>query len=887
MRPLRLSLQAFGPYATRQVLDFEALPRGATFLVHGATGAGKTSLLDALCFALYGDTSGDERKGEQMRSQHAAADVLTEVELDFALGAERFRVRRAPAQERPRRVGGGTTQQPAEATFYRLAGDQAREVLAHGVREVRAAVEARLGFASHQFRQVVVLPQGGFRQLLSASSTERETILERLFGAGHYRRITAVLKHRAAELERRVAALGERRATLRAQALATLDLAAVPAPAAAALDAGRAALAQRLAEAARAEQRAATELDAARRARDEGARAGRALERARTAQEALARLEAAEPRARAEAARLEGARRAQPVAVTAGLRDAAREALARARPNLDEARRRRAALAEALREAEAHAAAQAAPPAAARREAAQTRLRRLAELEPRIEVLERARARQERAATALATGTRSEEAAAQARAAAAAHLARVQEQYAQEAAHRLATGLVPGEPCPVCGAREHPAPARGQGGVLTEADLRAAREGLARAEAAEAEARQAALRAREEAGGADAALAAARDALGEFADQDAAGLRDALAAARAEHEALQAARDQAQAALNEATTREARAEEARRAAEAAAADAQQRLAAAEGALAAALAEHGFGSEEAWRAAHLPRAEAEALDARLRRHATELAEARTRHAEAQREAEGLAAPDLPALEAASRAAEARASAASQAVGSLRERIATAERLVAELGRLEAEAAEAEDRYGVVGRLAAAAFGNNPARVSFPRFVLAAMLDEVLEDASQRLARMTHGRFGLRRRAEVLDRRVQGGLDLDVEDAWTGERRPATTLSGGEGFLASLALALGLAEVVQRHAGGIRLEALFVDEGFGTLDPQALEEAITALFGLQEGGRLVGVISHVPELRRRIPLRLEVVASPRGSVARFVGTAGAAAPPEDQR
>jgi exonuclease SbcC len=179
----------------------------------------------------------------------------------------------------------------------------------------------------------------------------------------------------------------------------------------------------------------------------------------------------------------------------------------------------------------------------------------------------------------------------------------------------------------------------------------------------------------------------------------------------------------------------------------------------------------------------------------------------------------------------------------------------------LDSLAAEGRDVETRYAVLGRLSEVANGNNPRRMTFQRFVLATLLDEVLEAASLRLLRMSRGRYALQRVREQGDQRVAGGLDLEVFDHDTGGTRPANTLSGGEGFLASLSLALGLADVVQSRAGGIQLDTLFVDEGFGTLDPESLDFAIRTLLDLQQAGRLVGIISHVTELRERIDVRLE--------------------------
>jgi len=184
-------------------------------------------------------------------------------------------------------------------------------------------------------------------------------------------------------------------------------------------------------------------------------------------------------------------------------------------------------------------------------------------------------------------------------------------------------------------------------------------------------------------------------------------------------------------------------------------------------------------------------------------------------------------------------------------------------------------EIEARYAVIGRLADVANGQaHGARVSFQRWVLGAYLDEVLVAASRRLLVMSKGRFRLERQRDASDFRRASGLDLAVFDGWANRARPAVTLSGGESFLAALSLALGLAETVQERAGGTRLETIFVDEGFGALDQDALDLAMEALMELKDTGRLVGVITHVPELRQVIDARLEVRGGPGGSSTRFV-------------
>ena len=192
----------------------------------------------------------------------------------------------------------------------------------------------------------------------------------------------------------------------------------------------------------------------------------------------------------------------------------------------------------------------------------------------------------------------------------------------------------------------------------------------------------------------------------------------------------------------------------------------------------------------------------------------------------------------------------------------------------LAEIDGKSEDVRRNYETVGVLAEVANGQNPGRVSFQRWVLGVYLDEVLVTASRRLYAMSKGRYQLERQREVAHRGRASGLDLAVFDEFSGTSRPAVTLSGGESFLAALALALGLAETIQEYAAGTPLETIFVDEGFGALDADALELAVDALMDLQSSGRLVGVISHVGELKQVIPARLEVRGGSTGSSTRFV-------------
>jgi exonuclease SbcC len=243
--------------------------------------------------------------------------------------------------------------------------------------------------------------------------------------------------------------------------------------------------------------------------------------------------------------------------------------------------------------------------------------------------------------------------------------------------------------------------------------------------------------------------------------------------------------------------------------------------------------------------------------------------------ARQAAEGCTQPNLAQLREVLALARTRVEESVQRESVLLEQQSNLEQILGSLKRVNDTIEKLKKEYGIVRRLANVASGKNKLKMPFQRFVLAAKMEEVLLNASRRLLKMSRGRYLLKRADLPAGRQHTGGLELEVCDTWTGETtRPVKTLSGGESFLASLALALGLADVVQAYSGGIHLDTIFIDEGFGALDSEKLDRAIQTLESLKEGKRLVGIISHVDGLRERIPTRLEVSAGTQGSTARFV-------------
>lgn len=1017
MKPLRLSMTAFGPYAACQTLDFAELREAGFFLIHGPTGGGKTTILDAVCFALFGETSGNGRDGSQMRSQFAASELLTSIRFDFQLRDVCYRIERAPEQVVAKKRGTGTTTKPTAATLWKStapdpgSGDEGWSVVETHPSRVTAAIEGLLGFSVRQFRQVIVLPQGRFRELLEANSKQREEILETLFQTERFSLIAERLKSQAKELEQSHQTLeSERKALLAQAAVANVEeldakcegLRVESATVRGRLDVAEAEQQQLEAElsALRLDAAQFVELDAARAAVE--SLAARADEHVALRQrlDAARRAEAVRPVAKQADDAEAGCRR-----LTAELeslhaaRTAATTELERARTALEverqqepqrvEWRSRLAGLKELRpllddwltaceKERATHEVERIANQS---REKHDADLAKLNERRQQIEAdvkrneqdsaaLPGLLAERERAASALLTiqtrarlrGSIAQQAervtaAEAAREAAESRLHAVEERLAEEQAEwdsgqaaLLASQLKPNEPCPVCGATHHPQPAVSPSGKPpSETTLKKLRKDVETARKEWNDAKEATLQQRgllveqeaevqalpettgDEAQGQetlkqlDTRIATLRAAAEQVAalQQEADSLRRQLEEHKQKSATVQAEWEQARAttqravattetlagrlpeSLRDADTLQAEIDQWTRkldASDTALREADAALQQSDKAasnlnvrwesserllgeaallrenarieLASALAEHSFADLEAWRAALIEKDELRTWEQTVDAFDQDRAVVADRLQRAEAAVADRARPDIASCEGRLTAIKASVAADLKRHSDVRARLDLLTNLRDKLIANSEQMASLDERYAVVGRVAEAVNGKNELGLTLQRFVLAAFLDDVLIAASARLHRMSRGRYAIARKEGRENRRAAAGLDLVVSDEFTGQSRDVATLSGGEGFLASLSLALGLADVVQSYSGGLRLDTLFIDEGFGTLDPEALDQAINILMDLQEGGRLVGIISHVPELRERIDVRLEITAARHGSTARFV-------------
>ncbi|MEW2124100.1 SMC family ATPase [Streptomyces sp. NPDC007259] len=1040
MRLHTLRITAFGPFGATEEIDFDALSSAGLFLLHGPTGAGKTSVLDAVCYALYGAVPGARQSpGTSLRSDHAAADLPTEVQLDLTVGGRRLEITRRPAQPRPKKRGGGHTTEKAQSWLRAYDPDDGWRGLSRSHQEIGEEITQLVGMSREQFCQVVLLPQGDFARFLRADAEARGRLLGRLFDTRRF----AAVEDRLAELRRtaeaqvkagddQILGLAQRIAQAAGPAARELGLPDVQPG-----DPGLADAVLGWAATARSGARERLDIAASVLATAEHRHAG--AHRALDAERELAALQEryAETRRRADAVesgrtahegaleRLARARKADLVAPALELREAAERAYRQAREARDRARDRlpetladagaeqlaglehrlreeRGGL-ESARRAERRSAEIDDERAALERQAGaddalvrdtegwlagwettrqdlQARLDAALEAATRTELLARrldparrrldaARRRDTLAAQVTTAGLRLADAREHALGTHE-HWLDLRERRLRGIAAELAAQLAAGEPCAVCGATDHPAPARTGDGHVDRATEEAAERTHRGAEQARADAEQAlaVVRERHATAGAEAAGAAGTadggtdpagatgaatgpDATGQAGDVISAStgagdsadsgvapsvaalaaLVDALAGEHGEAYRTAAGAHAAREALAAAEREQRRrAEDRQRAEQRAAARTSRResLDAERAALDevldrarggyASVAEHaavlqrrvdllvgaaGAVREEESAAARLKEADDRLADAAFRAGfetpeaaaATLLDDAGQRtlqhridawHAEAAAVADRLA--ETAARDAAARPAaapEAAREAFDRAERALREAAAgldAARERCAELARLSRRVADevralgpVREEYERVARLAGLTAGtsaDNARKMRLESYVLAARLEQVAAAATARLSRMSAGRYQLVH-SDARTGARRSGLGLHVIDAWTGRERDTATLSGGETFFASLALALGLADVVTDEAGGVRLDTLFIDEGFGSLDDQTLDEVLDVLDSLRERDRSVGIVSHVADLRRRIPAQLQVVKERHGSAVRL--------------
>ncbi|HBM4072885.1 TPA: SMC family ATPase [Listeria innocua] len=1019
MRPIKLTMQAFGAYAKKEVIDFEKLGTEQIFVISGKTGAGKSTIFDAISFAIFGKANTFDRESFSMRSHFATDKEITEVTLVFRLKDKIYQISRIPQQEIAKQRGNGTTTSPQKAELYELIGDEMK-LLASSVRDVNTKMEELIQLNVDQFRQILMIPQGEFRELLVSDSKEKEVILQRLAHTVYYEKVENLLWEKQKEAEILVVEARKKVAELAELSLPGIEITGKTTTEISLLQT----------EAIKQEQAILAELESALSIiRKETSEAVKKVTLAKEQLldwqnldlyiEEVAKLEAEKDFYQVIANRIEAAKRASNLRSQDALCIRLKEQLETAVNTEKQVAREVELITNQFSNAKKQKEA-----LAEQEEILETNKRtlfQLEEMEPKIIELEtvtiqkrRAEINWKEAANRLEKVMKTEQEIAaelqsmetrlgeinqaelaileaiNKRTTAEALIEKNQElvnkrmkmdlwnkqkqteeqtlkqllteklaiettikqeesNLQQEQAATLAAHLHEGEACPVCGSVSHPQLAEyGESASLTtleEAKAKLHEKQLAINEV-EKSISQLEWQLAEWADIADVDLVAVEKLLAEnrqlaknLTDQInqlqtnvaqkeniqgtletlknkqkeleteknntalqvesfhqevqlssgklsyleqaiPADLRDKTIFDKKKNELSNSIKthleqvEQVDKIFREAEKETTRLESTLQSAEKTTLDAKESLQIQREVFKDAMKQNDFPTYEAYKQALMSAEELKSKEEQLADFERKRHLAISRRADLTEKLKNKQKPNIEQLE--SFMTEKQLELAQSEENTIKQRDFVLKRKeLAENYQNSIQAVEkAEVNYADIGLLADSARGKNARRLTFERYILAMFLDTIIHRANHRLSKMTSGRFELKRKIEKAKGNVQSGLELEVFDEYTGLTRHVKTLSGGESFKTSLALALSLAEVVQEMAGGISLETMFIDEGFGTLDPESLEVAVECLLETQENGRLVGIISHVPELKERISARLEVTATNHGSTTKFI-------------
>ena len=911
MRPLHLTLSAFGPYAGQVEIPLEQLGERGLYLITGDTGAGKTTLFDAITYALYGEPSGNNRDPSMFRSKYAQPDTPTWVELVFSYGGKRYTVRRSPEYERPAKRGGGTTLQRAEAELHLPDGR-----LVTKTREVTGEIVNIIGLDRSQFAQIAMIAQGDFLKLLLADTRSRQEIFRKLFPTRGYMVFQEKVKSESGALQRECEAA-------RASVKQYIDGVLCPQedpmyPQWERAWAGELPIQEtvELLEALLEQDRerdtqCSEELE---QLDGEWKAVTALLAKAEELEKAQSQLEEAQARRKTCAAQWEAAQQ-QLEAQTAqapqleGLRAqlADLEAELPRYQELDQLRQNLTAQTQSIRQQSTWLEEQeneqrrrekelelwrqertGLEEAGAQRERllgqqirAQEQSQRLEELSTLLAGCRQARVNLENAQKRYGVARQKAQAAQE-------DYTGKNQAFLDEQAGILAQQLAEGQPCPVCGSLAHPTPAQLSPGAPTEEELNRVKQAWEAAQqtastwSVEAGKARTALEEREQRLRSQMAHVLPEQGADQPLDQVAQSIQEAQRKAQEALDQVRGQLCQVEAALvrkRQLDTQIPQQEQRLGELEQAIAFAREQLAGAnsrreelqgqihtlEGQLRYPQADQAR-QEQSKLNGELQRLEEAQTQAQRRANAAQLA--LTGAEEAVKQLTHLVKQsqpmDLVAQRARSQELTLRRAQLTAVQRELHTRLTTNRTALEQIQGKTAQLTQLEQRYTWVRTLSNTVNGTLPGKekIALETYVQMTFFDRILRRANLRLLVMTGGQYELKRRREAAGSRGQSGLEMDVIDHYNGTQRSVKSLSGGESFQASLALALGLSDEIQSSAGGIRLDTMFVDEGFGSLDEESLNKAMGALGDLAQGNRLVGIISHVSELKEKIDKQIVV-------------------------
>lgn len=880
MKPIRLKMCAFGPYADEQELDFTLLGNQKLFLICGQTGAGKTTILDAMCYALYGKTGGGLRNGETMRSSYADLDTETKVEFDFAIGNDFYRVIRKPTQEHTRKKGdlNKSVTRQGKAELFEI-DDKGNEIKLIAAKGVDYHIEKLIGVGVDQFRQIILLPQGDFRKLLLADSKERQGIMQQLFKTQMYASVENLLKKKYREIEKFYEEDKIRYNTI----LANCD-------------------AENEEELKVKEKNASTELEneseKLKIANEKQQEFTKIYDREKSIYDAYMRINEIEKEEKnlklkepdmkklfsdmekvkrashlkeafqlIEEIKTEGVEKKKLFDEKYGIYEKAynsEKEIYKEKEFLDkEEQQHNKNVQELLLLKNIRPLAQGYSESVLKCNLLKSELEKqekiLEEIQVKIKLAEETSLNKKKTAVAL------------------------QEVFLKGQSAYLASHLKDGSPCPVCGSTEHPLPAHSNELLPDKKDVDRASSEAEQAMKNEKDLKEKANKQlTDKINPLKLQLVKSQEVLIQTENQVEEKYRNI--------EELDKKIENSEKANKHYEERYKHVEEELKKTSEITASLKGELARLDeevkslrvkyedrrNELEARSKEEGFAdrkesAEYFKRVNELSKMEKEYTEY------ISLCKAISKRLEKEHNYIGeKTCPDMETLEKKRNELLADVKEATVKEERLKGIISQYGKAKKELGILAKHGKELDEKYKLVGGLSELVSGKETG-INLERFVLGALLDEVTQKANLRLDTMSGGRYELNRRlGDRLDARKTAGLDLEVFDSYTGKARPASTLSGGETFLASMSLALGLADVVQEYSGGIKLDAMFIDEGFGTLDSESLDlslKTLTTVDENEESPRLVGIISHVEGLEERIPAKLRVDKTKKGSRAYF--------------
>lgn len=926
MKPLKLTMSAFGSYAGKNVIDFTGQQQGI-FLITGDTGAGKTTIFDAITYALYNQTSGGERNGNMMRSQYARPETETYVELEFLYRGQTYRVRRNPDYKITKTLKNGKIREQKVPHSVELTLPDGT-VFPEKKNATDAKIIEILGLTADQFSQIVMIAQGDFLKLLYTKSDERKMIFSKLFRTDIYWKIQENLRRKSMEMDERIQENDRAFEQEKSRIIPLPESEELP------LDELVERLRERLKDALKEQnlRRAnVEELNKKITKYEEINKLFRSLEKIRqTGKE----LEARQAESKERRQQIENARKADKVLVAEqqNLRqqqevEQSAQAIAKMTETLANDQEMFETLKTQLQEVEAEQ----------KREAAdiQKKMLALEQSFPSYEALQNARSEEQQAKKVWEDlGKTSEESFHKKEAGIAAlkeqqkrqeqvveqtkknweqtslsasesakHYEHMYEAFLKEQAGILAENLSAGCPCPVCGSTVHPDPAKLSDHAVTELEVEQAKKTRAAAEekrdlayaAFEAEktekqklaqavekeeadfvlAQTIAKQQRKEAEQNYVSLQKIAEQIREKlvypslaeAKKQYAAMQKALAAAEQEIERKRQKVSELAEAMNTLKGQKLAEEENQKTAKKLAAKTEKEYA-------KLLEKSGFVSEETYHLAILPERSRSKLEREEKEYESQCLRQQSEQKLLEKQVSGKTYTDTTELNEQLKAEKQALKEAEKTYMELHTAYENDRSVLQNCAVYLEKGKKLESEDQVIKSLSKTANGrlSGSAKIDFETYIQRQYFKQIIHEANKRLLTMSNHQFILKLKEEAnTGRKTNEGLDLSVYSLVTDSERDVKTLSGGESFLAALAMALGLSDIVERSAGAIHPDMMFIDEGFGSLDAQSRQQAIEVLGELAGDSRMVGIISHVTELKEQIDRKLVVSRTDKGSRA----------------